>query len=109
NALPAQTSLFGSAFWLKPGISEVNCRIQNLRLDWWLWSSIAPLQFPPSPSLTVCGRRISLFQDSAGVYARSCYTQSGHWKTDEPRYHADYSPIKFSRLSSMFSFRYIYT
>jgi len=67
NALPAQTSLFGSAFWLKPGISEVNCRIQNLRLDWWLWSSIAPLQFPPSPSLTVCGRRISLFQDSASV------------------------------------------
>src|SRR2546426_5429306 len=41
NALPAQTSLFGSAFWLKTGISEVNCRIQNLRLDWWLWSSIA--------------------------------------------------------------------
>ena len=34
NPLPAQTSLFGSAFWLKTGISEVNCRIQkNLRLD----------------------------------------------------------------------------
>jgi len=34
NALPAQTSLFGSAFWLKTGTSEVNCRIQkNLRLD----------------------------------------------------------------------------
>ena len=33
NALPAQTSLFGSAFWLKTGTSEVNCRIQkNLRL-----------------------------------------------------------------------------
>ena len=60
NALPAQTSLFGSAFWLKPGISEVNCRIQNLGLDWWLWSSIAPLQFPPSPSLCLWQTYITL-------------------------------------------------
>ena len=65
NASQPRHPCLGSALWLKTGISEVNSRMQkNLRLGWLLWAAGI---FPPSASLTVCGRCVSLFQDSVGV------------------------------------------